>query len=147
MTERDRLAENLRLIRKLAEESLDLLTPGATASTQVGEPNLQKGPGVHLDFGTPIRPFIKTHGKDLGGSKKLVLLLAWIAKGDTEKQVSLSEIEKRWGQMTGILGTEFNRFFAGDAKDHDWIEARSKGLYNLRPSWREVLKHKRNERE
>jgi hypothetical protein len=41
--------------------------------------------------------------------------------------------------MTGILETDFNLFFTGDAKDRDWVETKSKGLYNLRPGWRDVL--------
>jgi hypothetical protein len=93
-----------------------------------------------LILSKPIRPFVKSYSKNLSGSKKFVLLVAWLAKGDLKKQIPLSEIKKRWGQMTAILEMEFNLFFTGDAKDKDWVETKSKGLYSLRPGWRDILK-------
>jgi hypothetical protein len=83
---------------------------------------------------------MKSCSKNLSGSKKFVLLVAWLAKGDSKKQIALSEIKKQWSKMTAILEMDFNLFFTGDAKDRDWVETKSKGLYNLRPAWSDVLK-------
>jgi hypothetical protein len=82
---------------------------------------------------------MKSYSKNLSGSKKFVLV-AWLARGDLKKQIALSEVKKRWSQMTAILEMEFNLFFTGDAKDRDWVDTKSKGLYSLRPGWRDILK-------
>jgi hypothetical protein len=136
---RDKLLSKLKELRTVTEECLTLLAsetdlqPVQRRVTRAGQ---QREP---MDFGKPIRPFMKTYAKNLSGSKKFVLLLARLAKGDQEQQIALSEIKKQWNQMTGILSMDFNLFFTGDAKDRDWVETKSKGLYNLRPGWREIL--------
>jgi hypothetical protein len=136
---RDKLLSKLKELRTLTEECLTLLA-SETDSQPVQRPVTRAGQRSEpIDFGKPIRPFMKTYSKNLSGSKKFVLLLARLAKGDPERQIALAEIKKQWGQMTGILGMDFNLFFTGDAKDRDWVETESKGLYNLRPGWKEIL--------
>lgn len=95
-----------------------------------------------LDFDQPLRPFIKNHGKGMSGPKKFTLLLARLANGDATKGIALKELEKQWNKMTAksLMGMEFNRFYAGAAKNNDWVESGKQGLYNLRPSWRDILR-------
>jgi len=140
---RNKLILKLTELKRLAEDCLVILE-GQTDSPLSGRKSvLPKGDRhVQLDFGKPIRPFMKKYSKGLSGSKKFVLLLAWLAKGDLKKQVALSEIKKQWNRMTAIVKMDFNLFFTGDAKDRDWVETRTKGLYNLRPAWSDVLKGK-----
>lgn len=83
---------------------------------------------------------MKAHAKGLSGPKKFALLLGWFAKGDLKKEVAHSEIEAQWNRMTSLLEMKFNRFFPAQAKDNDWVESKKKGLYNLRPGWRDALK-------
>jgi hypothetical protein len=92
-----------------------------------------------IDFGKPIRPYMKTYAKGLSGPKKFVLLLSWLAKGDPKREIALNEIEKHWNRMTSILDMAFNRFFSSQAKDNDWVESKKKGFYHLRPGWKSLL--------
>lgn len=93
----------------------------------------------HVDFAKPLRPFMKTYSKGLSGTKKFVLLLSWLTKGNLKKDVALKEIERQWNRMTSLLEMEFNRFSPARAKDNDWVESKKKGFYNLRPNWKDNL--------
>ncbi|MFQ5663677.1 MAG: hypothetical protein ACE5HL_07590 [Terriglobia bacterium] len=92
-----------------------------------------------LDFGMPVRPFIKRYSKGMSGPKKFTLLLARLVKGDPKKQIQVGEIEKHWDKMTSLMGIDFNRFFPSQAKDNDWVESKRKGFYNLRPGWKDIF--------
>lgn len=94
-----------------------------------------------LDFSTPIRAFVKRHGSGLSGPKKFTLLVAYLTKGETTKEISLAEIEKHWNKMTAknLLAMKFNRFYSSQAKDNDWVNAGKTGSYNLRPSWKDAF--------
>jgi len=83
---------------------------------------------------------MKSCAKGLSGPKKFALLLSWLTKGDLKKEVELKEIEGHWNRMTSLLEMKFNRFFPAQAKDNDWVQSKKKGLYNLRPAWRDILK-------
>jgi hypothetical protein len=137
---REKLISKLEELKTIAEECLTLLAGEPDPTLIQGRGTAAREQREALDFNKPIRPFMKSYYKNLGGSKKFVLLVAWLTKGDLKKQIALSEIKKQWGQMTAILEMNFNLFFTGDAKDRDWVETKSKGLYNLRPAWRDVLK-------
>lgn len=139
----EKLILKLNQLKAIADECLSILA-GQSDSPRV-QRKFVSAKGAHrteLDFDKPIRPFMKAYSKGLSGSKKFVLILAWVAKGDLKKQVPLPEIKKEWSRMTAILKMDFNLFFTGDAKDKDWVETKAKGLYSLRPAWRDVLKRK-----
>jgi hypothetical protein len=133
----------LKQIRALAEESLRSAgeQPEPRSSKKNSLQAKDRGP-IQLDFDRPLRPFMKSYSKGLSGSKKFVLLLSGLAQGDLEREVSLGEIEGQWNRMTSLLEMKFNRFFPAQAKDNDWVESRKKGLYNLRPVWRDIFKGK-----
>lgn len=137
----DALILRIKELKAIAEECLTMLGQVEPHSSRVNAPaaNKRRNP-LRLDFGKPIRPFMKAYAKNLSGPKKFVLLLAWLTKGDLKKQVLQSEIQKQWNRMTAILEMDFNRFFAAAAKDNDWVEAKTKGLYNLRPAWSDSIK-------
>lgn len=137
---REKLISKLKELRTIAEECLTLVAGETETPLADGQVTMAGKQREGLDFGKPIRPFMKSYSKNLSGSKKFVLLVAWLARGDLKKQIALSEVKKRWSQMTAILEMEFNLFFTGDAKDRDWVETKSKGLYSLRPGWRDILK-------
>ena len=139
----DRLIAALQHIRALAEESLRAAgeRPERRYSKKKSLQTKDQGP-IQLDFDRPLRPFMKSYSKGLSGPKKFVLLLSCLAKGDLRKEVSLREIQGHWNRKTSLLEMNFNRFFPAQAKDNDWVESKKKGLYNLRPIWRDILKGK-----
>lgn len=140
---REKRISKLKELKTIAEECLTIFEGQIDSRLRQRKHIPAKGGHVaELDFGKPIRPFMKKYSKNLSGSRKFVLLLARLAEGDLKKQVELSEIKKQWNRMTAILEMDFNLFFTGDAKDKDWVETKAKGLYNLRPAWRDVLKRK-----
>lgn len=140
---RGRLIAALQQIKALAEESLRAAgeQPVLRSSKKKSVQPKDHRP-VQVDFAKPLRPFIKSYAKGFSGPKKFVLLLSWLAKGDLKKEVPLGEIGGHWNRMTSLLEMKFNRFFPAQAKDNDWVESKKKGLYNLRPVWRDILKSK-----
>jgi excinuclease UvrABC ATPase subunit len=138
----EQLERDIKLIKELAERCLSGLKStvkqrrSANPSSGVTKSNLAR-----IDFDIPIRPFVKLYSKGLAGPKKFTLIVAYLSKGDFKKEVTLAEIEKTWNKMTAphLLGMKFNRFYAGQAKDNDWVETKKKGTYNLRPSWKVVV--------
>lgn len=140
--DQEKLKQNLNEIKRLAEVCLDSLgntRDQKTTTAKVKKSSKSKSP--EIDFGFPIRPFMKQNAKNMSGPKKFTLLVAYLAKGDNNKQVLLSEITQEWNRMTAghLLGLKFNRYFSAAAKDQDWVETKKKGFYNLRPSWKAIL--------
>ncbi len=133
------IIQKIEQIKALLEECINELSIQQTTERNIGSQG--KIITKDLDFGIPIRPFVKRYANGLSGSKKFVLLLAWFAKGDEKKEVSLSDLQARWEKMKGssLLGLEFNRFFPAEAHESDWIERVGKGFYKLRPDWRNIL--------
>jgi hypothetical protein len=100
---------------------------------------------AQVDFSSNIRAFVKRYAGGMGGPQKFSLLLAYIAKGDSSKRISLEEIQRHWNKMTakGLLGMKFNRFYSASARERDWVSTEKSGLYYLRPSWREIFNEDR----
>ena len=118
------------------------------SSQQVRRKNAKSSPAAStpseathgkFDFGKPERAFFKTHARNLSGPKKFVLMLAYLAKGVTGKEVALRDIEKHWNKMTSHLSVKFNRFYSTSAKDSGWVDSPKTGAYVLCPSWREAF--------
>ena len=93
-----------------------------------------------VDFTLNERAFAKRYGADLDGSRIFVLLVAYLAKGDRERTVSLVDVEKLWNSMTSIFDTAFNRNYTCRAKENDWIKANGKASYSLRPDWQSIFR-------
>lgn len=139
----EEVARKLQQIRTIADEclsQLDLhlrLNPKPNASNRKEQKNARAT--EKIDFGKPIRPFIKQHSQGMSGSKKFTLLLARLAAGELAKEVALEEIVTHWNKMSALMGADFNRFFPSEAKDNDWVESRKRGFYNLRPEWKAIF--------
>lgn len=132
------VASKLKQVKVLVEECLLALDNGGNRQAEAVPTETPNSVAPDIDFTRPVRPYMKIFA-GLSGSRKFVLLLAWLAKGDLEKQVPLSEIQSLWDSMSGMLKTKFNRKFSSEAKDADWVDTRKFGLYNLRPNWKEAL--------
>jgi len=139
---RNKLIATLKQIRALVDESLLAIgeRPEPRPFNKKPTPKKDQQP-IQIDFDKPVRPFIKSYAKGLSGPKKFVLLLSRLTKGDLKNEVALKEIQKHWNRMTArdLLGIKFNLFFSAQARNNDWVESKKKGMYNLRPSWRQAL--------
>ena len=93
-----------------------------------------------IDFSINERAFVKRYTTDKSGPKKFTLLLAYLAKGEVDKNIELSEIKKHWGKMTSktLLG-KFNMFYPNDAKTRGWIDSKEYGSYNLTNEWKAIV--------
>lgn len=99
------------------------------------------GAVAQVDFSSNIRAFVKRYAGSMSGPQKFTLLLAYLTVGDSNKRISLDEIQQRWNKMTakGLLSVKFNRFYSATARERDWVSTEKSGLYYLRPSWREIF--------
>lgn len=135
---RKKIAQRLSQAQELISEAMALLDDDLPAAPE--KLTVKKVPG-DLDFTTPIRPFVKRHAASMNGAAKFTLLVAYLVQGDESKTIPLSDVEGRWNKMTDrtLLGMKFNRLYCSEAKNNDWVHAPAKGVYHLRPSWREIL--------
>jgi hypothetical protein len=143
--DRDKIVSTLQQIRDLADECLDNLDDLTKSKRPVKKsPALShNSKAIDIDFGKPLRPFVKQYAKGLSGPKKFVLLLSRLAGGDVKKEVAVEEIKKHWKKMKAksLLGLDFNTFYPTRAGENDWVETKKKGIYNLRPSWKEIFRN------
>jgi hypothetical protein len=137
------IIERLEQIRKIANQCI--LEIGSTPSKQTGlrrsKQEVEEVNFTELNFSLNVRAFVKKYAKQLSGPKKFVLILAYLAKGEIKKGISLADIEKLWQRMTGLIGMEFNRSYALRAKDYGWVNSIKQGVYILTNSWKEISKH------
>ncbi len=143
-----RILISLRSIKAYAEECIVILDAGLTLDTAAEGLGSRRVPRnskpqsrAKLDFEQPMIAFIKKNATQLSGPKKFTLLLARLTRGNMKQEISLQQIEKQWNRMTGksLLGVRFNRFYASQARQQDWVELKKKGIYLLRPAWREIF--------
>jgi len=136
-----RVAQRLSKAQELISEALALLDEESPTVAEKAKRATAKTSPRDLDFTTPIRPFVKRHAGSMAGAAKFALVVAYLVRGDENKTVPLSEVEDRWNKMTdkSLLGMKFNRLYTSQAKNNDWVHSPTKGQYQLRPSWREIL--------
>lgn len=108
-----------------------------------GEKNITASKGTtgrDIDFSLNERAFVKRYVVGKSGPKRFTLLLAYLSKGEVNKNVELGEIKKHWNKMAAktLLG-EFNMFYPNDAKTRGWIDSKEYGSYNLTNEWKNVL--------
>jgi hypothetical protein len=97
-----------------------------------------KDVAIKLDFTKPERAFVKQYAKGLSGSRKFVLVLAYLAKGVVGKEILFSDVVGHWKKMTARLGA-FNGYFTNDAKENAWVDTKKKGVYVLCSSWKDAF--------
>jgi hypothetical protein len=137
------LVAKLQKVQALVADCVDLVAQLKQAPSRLSK---SSGRTQHTDrsvnFEMNERRFVKQYAKSLsGGPKKFVAILAYLAKGDTNKEVSLNEIEQLWNKTSSkaLLGMKFNRFFPTTAKEHGWVNSKKRGLYNLDRSWKDIF--------
>ena len=115
------------------------MTPvGEASARHVPQPNdaTQASPSA-LDFGLPVRAFVKRYARGLSGSQRFALLVARLVEGKIGPPVPLKDVEKQWNRMTAFMGGRFNAAYSSRAKDSGWVESAKPGMYSLRANWDE----------
>jgi hypothetical protein len=100
------------------------------------------GENTSPSFALNERAFVKRYARDVvGGGRKFVVLMAFLAKGDAKKDVAVSDLEQLWNRTSSqsLIGMKFNRKFPTIAKEHGWVNSRKRGFYNLEQSWKDVF--------
>lgn len=92
-----------------------------------------------VNFSTPIRAFVKQHTQNMSGAKRFTLLTAYLAKGESNKEVPMSEIGKQWNKMKPLLGGELNRAHSLRAKESGWVDSPKRGVYVILPDWKGIF--------
>jgi len=100
----------------------------------------RSGKKTQPDFSMPLRPFIKTHGSELSGPKKLTLLLSHLTGGRPEVPVPLTEVEKRWSKIEALMGGPYNGAYSMRARDQGWVDSPKRGSLALRAGWEAILR-------
>jgi len=137
------LDNNLRQIQLLINSCLDITKQFRHPHKNTTKLKRQAGyTEISIDFDMNERAFIKSYAKNLSsGPKKFVLLLAYLAKGETGAAISLDAIKKLWNRTSSksLLGMKFNRFFPATAKEHGLANPTKRGFYILDRSWKKAL--------
>jgi len=93
-----------------------------------------------LDFTLSSRAFIRKHAALAdSGAKKFVLLLSWIAKGKTDRQVDGEALRKEWDKVRGPIGADYQTMSATRARDNGWIDSPKHGVFKLARDWKRAL--------
>jgi hypothetical protein len=92
-----------------------------------------------ISFNHNPRAFMKKYGNGLGGTQKFTLLLARLTEGETNREITLGDIQKSWNRMKPLMGGPFNGAHSIRARDHGWVDTSKRGVYLLTDSWKEAL--------
>jgi hypothetical protein len=90
------------------------------------------------DLSLPARAFMHRHARGRSGHEAFALLVAWLAKGEAEKEVRLEDVRREWDRMKGLLGG-FAPIYATRAKDKAWVDSPGRGAFVLLPDWEAIL--------
>ncbi len=148
MSKENKLMKQIDLIHKLeeikviVEDCLTSLSPQISSGKRIKKGSPTTFSLHKLDFGLTERNFIKTYAKNLSGSKKFTLLLAYLAKGTHNAPSNLSEIKKHWSKMKAknLMGYAFNRYYATEAKTQGWVDTNKHGSYFLKKDWTKIFR-------
>lgn len=90
-----------------------------------------------VTFDMNPRAFMKKYASGLSGAGRFTFLVALLAKGKIGVEVATAEVVKKWNSMTMLLG-KWNTVHANRAKENDWVDSAKRGVYVLRPRWKEA---------
>lgn len=137
------LEKQLQIIKKATEQALSFLDITDKASdTQVRavtKPAIDT-PNTDIDFSMQSRAFFKKYAKGLSGPKIFVLMVAYFINQKNSDTASLSDIQKEWSKMKGIIKYKYSSAYAVRAKESDWVDSPKSSFYSLRPNWKDILK-------
>lgn len=116
------------------------LLPASGAQQATGESEgISLPANGEIEFRLPIRAFVRKHAAgNSGGAAKFTVLLAFLAKGATDVEITGEAVRDEWSRLTAHLGA-FNRAHSTRAKDRGWVDSPAQGSYRLGPLWREAF--------
>lgn len=94
-----------------------------------------------FDWSLNERAFVNKYvGSLTSGTEKFVLILAYLAKGDEQSEISIKEIQLLWSKMTAssLLGIKYNGKYPTEAKTRGWVNSSKPGVYQLAYGWHEI---------
>lgn len=137
------MVHKLRDIQALVTECLELLAqPKQTRSQSAKKKDKIKHTATSVRFSMNERAFMKKYANTLSsGPKKFVIVLAYLAKGDKDKDIASNEIKQLWNRTKAktLLGMKYNRYFPAAAKENGWVDSKKRGFYCLTDSWKEIF--------
>ena len=137
------LNAKLRRAQSLIGDAISLAAQLRAPARRLVKPDAQPGgEDTLVSFSMNERAFVKRYARDVvGGARKFVLLMAFLAKGDAKKDVAVSDLERLWNRTSSqsLIGMKFNRKFPTIAKEQGWVNSRKRGFYNLEQSWKDVF--------
>lgn len=138
------LQKQLQIIKKAAEQALSLLGVEESTSDDVQvrpvTATATDGAEIDIDFSMQSRAFFKKYAKGLSGTKLFVLMVAYFANQQGSEVVALSDVQKEWSKMMGIVKYKFATTFAMRAKENNWLNSPKNSFYSLRPNWKDIFK-------
>ncbi len=114
------------------------VAPQKSARNKADGSTSKFAPAPKVNFSSPIRAFVKNHARGMGGPQRFALLLARMTKGDEKMEIPLKMIEKQWGKMKVLLG-KWNGAHSIRAKEHEWVDSPTTGMYVLLPGWKGIF--------
>lgn len=136
------LEKQLQIIKKATEQALSLLGIEEVSDLKARPitPMVTDTAEVEIDFSMQSRAFFKKYAKGLSGTKLFVLMVAYFVNQNGSEVVALSDIQKEWSKMMGIVKYKFATTFAMRAKENDWLSSPKSSFYSLRPNWKDIFK-------
>jgi hypothetical protein len=137
------LEKQLQIIKKAAEQALSLLGVEEKASdTQVRLVTevAMDASEIEVDFSMQPRAFFKKYARGFSGTKVFVLMVAYFMNQRNSNMAALSDIQKEWSKMKGIIKYRFASSYAVRAKESDWVDSPKNSFYSLRPRWKDIFK-------
>lgn len=137
------LQKQLQIIKKATEQALSLLGAEEEVSdvkVRPVAPTVTDTTEIEIDFSMPSRAFFKKYTKGLSSPKIFVLMVAYFVNQNGSEVVALSDIQKEWSKITGIVKYKFATTFAMRAKENDWLSSPKNSFYSLRPKWKDIFK-------
>lgn len=92
-----------------------------------------------VDFGLPLRAFLKQHAVG-GGPRKFAVLVAHMTQGKTGVPVGREAMEREWTRNKGVLGGPFQDMYTTRSRENGWTDSPKRGTFVLRADWRGALK-------
>lgn len=107
-------------------------------SIVLGHKDKFESPGEIANFRLNERAFADKHIKGESPEIRFAMIVAYLAKGDETKEITIGEIKNIWGRMTSILKS-FNDKYPTVAKTKGYVDSPRKSVYVLSSEWKELF--------
>ena len=123
---KDDLQDLIERVAKL--ESIILVRPGVF-----------KSPQETVNFRLNERAFADKYVKGKAPEIRFAMIVAYLAKGDETREITIGDIKGAWGRMTSMLKS-FNDKYPTVAKTKGYVDSPRKSVYVLSSEWKELFR-------